>query len=415
MPNHAQRHTLSLLGGDNAPHCENRALRFSKFTDPALKDEGRRKFFDAALSQKISIAVLKARIQAYDEFLDRIDGVIRVYAKNESRLLLNMSSGVLENAGLSLERLTGLPFIPGSAVKGSVRHAAICELHDAAADQKAELLADIALIFGWGQDDWKNDLKKSDFSFACGDEFPVAKNEAQRLIGDSFGKFPKEFAGSIAFFDALPYEPQANDLEIDIVTSHHMEYYQGNIPVALDNEDPNPVVFPAVASGQIFGFALAPVPGCRDMELKNKAENWLRTALEHYGIGAKTAAGYGWFSLCPEISDEKRKAEEKRRDNERIAEQALIEKKRHDDELAALPPIERYKTELTELATKNNEAFVDRVKTIEERPDDEQRALIHLFRENNVLRDRLKTWRKKKNPNAGLLEKAAQKLGEKLP
>ena len=65
------------------------------------------------------------------------------------------------------------------------------------------------------------------------------------------------------------------------------------MPVALDTEDPVPVVFPAVAPGHVFAFAVLG----KDPALTAKAKTWLKNGLEQFGLGAKTAAGYGWFEL----------------------------------------------------------------------------------------------------------------------
>ena len=83
----------------------------------------------------------------------------------------DMAGGVMENAGLCLDRF-GMPYIPGNGVKGCARRMAIQELLEARAkasdDELAKLLADIALVFGWGEEDWtsgsiKQGRIKSDF------------------------------------------------------------------------------------------------------------------------------------------------------------------------------------------------------------------------------------------------------------
>jgi CRISPR type III-B/RAMP module RAMP protein Cmr6 len=158
------------------------------------------------------------------------------------------------------------------------------------------------------------------------------------------------FAGTVSFLPAYPHHLPANDLELDIVTCHHPRYYRADpdMPVALDIEEPNPVVFPAVAAGVVFQFAILPihrawlglvgqvsdltVPGVSDSvgtpggiasaaptnkagsqgpeasatgrpevcstaaRLLTRAREWLRQGLETFGLGAKTAAGYGWFA-----------------------------------------------------------------------------------------------------------------------
>jgi CRISPR/Cas system CMR subunit Cmr6 (Cas7 group RAMP superfamily) len=43
--------------------------------------------------------------------------------------MVNMAGGVMENAGLCLDRF-GLPYIPGSAVKGCARRTALAALRE---------------------------------------------------------------------------------------------------------------------------------------------------------------------------------------------------------------------------------------------------------------------------------------------
>ena len=90
--------------------------------------------------------------------------------------MVNMAGGIMENAGLCLDRF-GLPYIPGSAVKGCARRMAIRCLGDAreagtVSPELAKRLLQIALAFGWGEEDWcakkKDGYCVSDFAYACG-------------------------------------------------------------------------------------------------------------------------------------------------------------------------------------------------------------------------------------------------------
>ena len=107
-----------------------------------------------------------------------------------------------------------------------------------------------------------------------------------------------------------PLQLPANDLELDVLTCHHPKYYQGDVkmPVALDSEEPIPVKFPAWAANIIFQFAVLPVHSIgrslsqTDSTLHEQAFEWLRQGLEIFGIGAKTAAGYGWFDASKELN-----------------------------------------------------------------------------------------------------------------
>ncbi len=296
--------------------------------------------------------------------------VTQLHARLMSRLMVDLAGGVMENANVHLDRY-GLPLIPGSAVKGCARRMALQALHDwiaAGTDRPAEddacapccegfdtpahMLAAIARVFGWVETDWSDEKNrekqngqwvettwKSDFAWACspaseksaptgqntsaqgnalGNGHPTtssperAAQHVRNLFADVRALLPshKTFAGTIAF---LPASPNADPgLELDVVTPHHTEYYQSNNPnaVATDTEDPIPVYFPAVKSQDgkqdYFTFPLIPLRLAADGDLA-LAKRWLAHGLRLFGLGAKTAAGYGWFEP---ISEEAKAAAE---------------------------------------------------------------------------------------------------------
>jgi CRISPR/Cas system CMR subunit Cmr6 (Cas7 group RAMP superfamily) len=216
-----------------------------------------------------------------------------LYAQLQSRLMVNMAGGVKENAGLCLDRF-GLPYIPGSAVKGCARRAALATLHEwceaggkpehkptgpdnplaaccSAFPTPAEMLAAIARVFGWCEQDWSDRFDSSDYHWACGDHWQTTRAETLALLGSApapgaadcapavrsgpasegsreggsangrGARAPrlKDFAGSVSFLpaypldlgktgkvDGLPLEvPPLGKLELDVVTVHHKHYY----------------------------------------------------------------------------------------------------------------------------------------------------------------------------------------------
>ena len=109
---------------------ESPSLRMSKFAQIPVKGQDP----DDAKKDEVNEIVKTANrfqlVPGLDPFMDLPDS--RTFTtKLCSRLIVNSAGGVLENAGLSLHRNLGYPFIPGSAVKGVARHAAWCEWHDA--------------------------------------------------------------------------------------------------------------------------------------------------------------------------------------------------------------------------------------------------------------------------------------------
>lgn len=303
-------------------------------------------------------------------------------AKLGARMIVNHAGGVIENAGLALDRHSGIPFIPGSALKGIAREGA----HACGATPQ-----EIALIFGWAPN----------------------RNQEADLPRD----LPAEaFGGAVAFLPAYP--TGSVRIERDVVTVHHREYYTGKRPVATDDEQPVPNEFPVVAAGAEFAFVIAPLAagraevmrerlGLPPFNLLAKAKEWLIAGLTQHGIGAKTAAGYGWFEYDAEA--EKRREEQARRK----AEQDEAERRRAEQEarrLAALLPVDREKEKISKLG---QEEFAHFAKALDQKTLDEQKAFILLLKSSK--KDWWKTKRKKDAALAGRIRKVAQDLGENLP
>lgn len=103
-------------------------------------------------------------------------------------------------------------------------------------------------------------------------------------------------AGKVTFLDAW-WVPRhgVQPLRQDMMTPHHMEYYSTKgAKSPVDTEDPVPVSF-LHAEGR-FLVALR----CEDKAWREFAFRLLVEALADWGVGAKTAAGYGRLDLTPE-------------------------------------------------------------------------------------------------------------------
>ena len=186
------RDTRTALQCLAAKDCS-RSLYFDRFSRPDQDKDARKQFFTDGFGAHRS----SVRVESWAAAL-RLKPTDIIYAQLQSRLMVNMAGGVMENAGLCLDRF-GLPYIPGSAVKGCARRAALGALHEwcetgvkptdkeneknlfttacASFNSPEEMLAAIARVFGWGEQDWKtrddfrtdDDWKRtrSDFAWAC--------------------------------------------------------------------------------------------------------------------------------------------------------------------------------------------------------------------------------------------------------
>lgn len=411
------------MPGDLIEQCESRSLLLDRMIDPGIKKDDRASTLKDAVGADKEKKKRKASPIRDARPSWKPDSARTFYARNASRLMINMAGGVLENAGLCLDRFRDSPMIPGSALKGAARHAALSSIFEMTdADIRVELATSAALIFGWVKADL-TPSRDSDFFWALGEESDLVdqvRADLHKRIGRS--DLPSAYQGTVAFLPAFTipsdHHTPEQDIEIDILNSHHPDYYSNSEGSrnATDDESPVPVYFPAVAAGHAWEFTLCPLRGCPEKEL-SLAVGWLKEGLTVHGIGAKTAAGYGWFEIDEAI--EASIAEEKRKQEEEAARREREEKERlkEAEVLAAMDPIKRCQQEILKKAGSNQEFRANMAKNLESENEDFQRAFIRLFKENKEWREQLKRWRKGKNPKpaASALKQAADKIGEELP
>lgn len=291
--------------------CESPSLRLEKFVrlGGTTKGEEVRSVVNCQQRNGREIPLCKPR------------GAETFRATLEASLIVNQAGGILENAGMCLHRHFGTPFIPGSAVKGAARHAAwVAWKAEKDPEQKAKLAKEIAHLFG----------------------YPTNEKGLDAYLAEMGWK--EATAGTICFMAAVP-EGTAK-LGVDIVNCHHKEYYAGNRPEAVDDEAPIPNYFPSVQKGVRFVFTLIPIRG--EKNALESAKKWLVEAITLQGMGAKTAAGYGWFSVDFEAD---------RREEERQKEMAEEKRRREEDARLAAEKEEQVQKRKEKRASMTDEDF----------------------------------------------------------
>lgn len=234
---------------------------------PPRGDSVKKQFLDAIVKQ-----MANRSDGLLDQFIKRRKALISALNGDEKefttswRFVSGLGMGHVLETGFVWHRILGVPYLPGSSVKGLIR---------AWADPKTDKKTGEHL--GWGDPDMWNDVK--------------------RLFGDS----DKIGAGSLIVFDAIPVEKPK--LEVDIMNPHYGDYYnkkkddKGQLIPPADYLSPSPIFFLTVARDTTFSFALA--SRNKDMEAGKKevARGFalLTEALNNLGAGAKTAVGYGYF------------------------------------------------------------------------------------------------------------------------
>lgn len=195
----------------------------------------------------------------------------------------------LEN-GFAFLNPYGLPYLPGSGVKGVLRQAARELTSGDWGDPQVWDAGTIHLLERRGH----ATIELSIIDVLFGRETPDGDSDHVR--------------GALSFWDALPQIP-GDSLAVDIMTPHQSHYYQqrqdrksGDSASPHDSGAPNPISFLTLPPGTGFAFHVV----CDQAHLERLApdlahgQRWqtlLTAAFEHafewLGFGAKTAVGYG--------------------------------------------------------------------------------------------------------------------------
>lgn len=241
---------VSSVLGDDLRALHSASLRLDKLTfinETSQKENIQYKQLDIVCKLANNAALRHNRQEMADGFILTSGG----------RLLVNHSGGLIENAGLCLHRFFNEPLIPGSALKGIA-------LREALRQYREGLLT--------------SDVLKRLFGYPTNiEEFDAVICPDKRLRPEFVS------SGNIAFLPAVPAD-SAWKLVVDVQTPHG-----GN-----DYTNPVPSFFLAVEKGARFRFTVRKTSRASEEDRK-LAEELLRSALFEHGVGAKTAAGYGWF------------------------------------------------------------------------------------------------------------------------
>ncbi|NJM90823.1 MAG: type III-B CRISPR module RAMP protein Cmr6 [Myxococcales bacterium] len=239
-----------------------------------------------------------------------------------SRLLIGHGNASAIDVGLTVHHTWGVPLIPGSALKGLVAHYVDATYGPTDASQKP-----------WeqqGDEEVRTKYQGVTWNLRRIERGPGAVYRA--LFGapdardDATMREHKLEAGAtvglVTFHDAL-YVPSScadnKPFAADVLTVHQKCYYNSSGESAPnDYDDPNPVAF------------LTARPKCRLLLALSGPSEWtefaaqlLADALKNWGIGGKTAAGYGIGTVGVWKQPEPRRSK---------AKQAIADLERHDQD-----------------------------------------------------------------------------------
>jgi len=207
----------------------------------------------------------------------------------QGRAIVGLGSHNVLEAGITLHPLYGVPYIPGSALKGLASH--YChtvwgswnEVFQEPPETRKE----------------SSDQEEAEKAFPQNESLPKKGDFYQILFGTT------DEAGIVVFHDALispgSLRSHQGGLLEDVLTPHHKDYYGGEDKAPSDFDDPVPIAF--LSMGGEFHFVLTP----NGEDPEGEALAWvavafqiLTEALKNWGIGAKTSSGYGRIELAPD-------------------------------------------------------------------------------------------------------------------
>jgi CRISPR-associated protein Cmr6 len=280
------------------------------FKDEPISGDSKKLFLDKIVRYE----VLFGKVREFSEFFKKRVDKQKENLKNQnfeiilddyklktaSRLVVGLGAGHILETSLTLHHIFGIPYIPGSALKGVVRMVNFWKIAEKLNEKSDE---DIEKLQKQLYDD---EISNSDSN-------DILKHKL--LFGT------KNFKGLLVFLDAYPEVQNKQQIfELDVMTPHYQGYYTKN-QVPGDWENPNPIPFLTVKKGITFCFNVLfdkfraeRILTLKDDEFPNNAKDivrewfndnlskisdnvkdWIKDALKKFGVGAKTRLGYGIF------------------------------------------------------------------------------------------------------------------------
>lgn len=291
----------------NLPPSDNLSLALSKFIPFSEKDEKPKlKEFMEKNFRALSISL---NVKDYPHYFKRLIDLWRsVDAETFAmitrfRLVVGLGDESVYEVSIRLHRNYGVPYIPGSALKGVAKHYALYTLTEKNFERLSKIFKenDFLKMAGRVQKilEESNGEEKLDSMYFKIEDLRISFTDLRRIFGT------QKCEGAIIFFDAFPTPNQLRDkpiLELDVMNPHYHPYYSASVEELKKNVEkapgdwhqPNPIFFLTVPKGVEFQFAIAPRNG--EYELVEKAKEILISALREFGVGAKTSLGYGKFN-----------------------------------------------------------------------------------------------------------------------
>lgn len=183
--------------------------------------------------------------------------IIQINAETLSNLIVGFGGASTLETSICLDGVTGVPFIPGSSLKGCHRD----------------------YVTNYTDNYFNND-----------DEFKLVFGSSKNNIEND-----DNICGDVIYLNAYPFDIN-NPFDIDVMTVHFDKYYKGvENWVQSQYDNPLPINFLCVKKSVKFKFNL--IIDNQMVNLINNIENSFKETLQNHGVGAKTNVNYGYFKI----------------------------------------------------------------------------------------------------------------------
>lgn len=213
-------------------------------------------WIQSVVRTKVGCEKLLAELAARQRRLAETSGGFVLTLKNRAAFVTGLGESHPVESGFAWHSSLGVPFLPGSGLKGALKT--------------------------WLEEELPQPLP--------GDK-PFLPRPSPEEIKEIFGS-ARGGAGAIDFLPMLPTAPV--QLRADLVNPHHVPYQRAQEWPA-DWQSPVPSFFLAVASSNHWQLAVVPRPALGSTDQARRTIDYLSEAADRIGFGAKTAVGYGRF------------------------------------------------------------------------------------------------------------------------
>ncbi len=331
--------------------------------------------------------------QRLAKLTEHMPNYMTVYGRSIAPFITGMGiEHPLEN-GFAFLNPYGLPYLPGSSIKGVLLRAA-CELRG------------MEETDGWN-DEW-----------------------IQELFGSA------DRRGALIFQDCVPQLPAASGMSLDIMTPHYGKYYQGE-ETPHDAGSPTPIPFITVPPDSKFVFHITLTPHLlrSDQLCKGGWQEPIKKAFDHafdwIGFGAKTSVGYGAMKIDNKAEEEqrsrmeeeenekRRRIEEEENEKRRRIKEEENEKKRLIEErerLQAMSPVERQIDEVCRQGDPDQSDYQKVINKVREghwkSPEDIKEAALWIKKRMKKVKQQRNLHKRKYDRDKKALNQILRKLGE---